>query len=246
MIRVVNLSKQVNGTSILRGVSFEVAPQTVLGVIGASGSGKTTLLRCLNGLERIDDGLIECGNVRLDAKLAKHEYVRRVNELRRKVGTVFQHLYLFPHRTVLGNIVEAPIHVLRTPRRQAESEAYELLESVGLRDKARRYPESLSGGEQQRVAIARALAMHPALLMFDEPTSALDPKRSAGLRSLLRSFVTRGHTMVVVSHSTSFLVGLADNLLFMENGEAIEYGETDKILNAPVDPRTKDFVQQAE
>ncbi len=246
MIQVANLSKQVDGTPILRGVSFEVAPQTVLGVIGASGSGKTTLLRCLNGLERIDDGLIECGNVRLDAKLAKHEYVRRVNELRRTVGTVFQHLYLFPHQTVLGNIVEAPIHVRRTPRRQAESEAYGLLESVGLKDKARRYPESLSGGEQQRVAIARALAMHPALLMFDEPTSALDPKRSAGLRSLLRSFVTRGHTMVVVSHSTSFLIGLADNLLYMENGEAIECGETDKILNDPSDPRTKDFVQQAE
>ena len=245
MIRVTDVSKQFNGTPILRGVSFEVAPQTVLGVIGASGSGKTTLLRCLNGLERIDDGLIECGNVRLEANLSKREYVRRVNELRRKVGTVFQHLYLFPHRTVLGNIVEAPIHVLRTSRRQAESEAYELLESVGLRDKARRYPESLSGGEQQRVAIARALAMHPALLMFDEPTSALDPKRSAGLRSLLRGFVTRGHTMVVVSHSTSFLIGLADNLLYMENGEAIECGETDKILNAPSDPRTKDFVQQA-
>ena len=246
MIRVTHLSKQVNGTPILRGVSFEVAPQTVLGVIGASGSGKTTLLRCLNGLERIDDGLIECGNVRLEAKLSKHEYVRRTNELRRKVGTVFQHLYLFPHRTVLGNIIEAPIHVLRTARRQAESEAYELLESVGLRDKARRYPESLSGGEQQRVAIARALAMHPALLMFDEPTSALDPKRSAGLRSLLRSFVARGHTMVVVSHSTSFLVGLANNLLYMENGEAIECGETDQILNAPSDPRTKEFVQQAD
>jgi len=246
MIRVANLSKQVSGTPILRGVSFEVAPQTVLGVIGASGSGKTTLLRCLNGLERIDDGLIECGNVRLEANLSKHEYVRRVNELRRKVGTVFQHLYLFPHRTVLGNIIEAPIHVLRTSRRQAESEAYELLESVGLRDKARRYPESLSGGEQQRVAIARALAMHPALLMFDEPTSALDPKRSAGLRALLRGFVARGHTMVVVSHSTSFLIGLADNLLYMENGEAIECGETERILNAPSDPRTKDFVKQTE
>src|SRR5260221_9790638 len=146
MISVSNLSKQVSGTQVLRGVSFEVAPQTVLGVIGASGSGKTTLLRCLNGLERIDDGLIECGNVRLEAKLSKHEYVRRTNELRRKVGTVFQHLYLFPHRTVLGNIVEAPIHVLRIARRQAESEAYELLESVGLRDKPRRNPESRSAG----------------------------------------------------------------------------------------------------
>ena len=246
MIRVENVIKQTNGTRILRGVSFEVAPQTVLGVIGASGSGKTTLLRCLNGLERIDGGLIECDSVRLESSLTTHEYARRIKELRRKVGTVFQHLFLFPHLTVLGNIIEAPTHVLRVPRRQAESEALELLESVGLKDKARRFPESLSGGEQQRVAIARALAMHPALLMFDEPTSALDPKRSAGLRSLLRGFVARGHTMVIVSHSIGFLEGLADNLLYMEGGEVVEYGETETILNSPVDPRTKDFVEQAK
>jgi len=245
MIRATDLIKQANGTRILRGVSFEVAPQTVLGVIGASGSGKTTLLRCLNGLERIDGGKIECEDVHLDANLSEHEYSRRVKELRRKVGTVFQHLYLFPHLTVLGNIIEAPTHVLRVPRKKAQTEAYELLESVGLRDKARRYPESLSGGEQQRVAIARALAMHPALLMFDEPTSALDPKRSGGLRSLLRRFVTRGHTMVIVSHSIGFLEGLADQLLYMEGGEVVEFGETEKILNSPQDPRTKDFVQQA-
>jgi ABC-type polar amino acid transport system ATPase subunit len=246
MIRVTDLIKQANGTRILRGVSFEVAPQTVLGVIGASGSGKTTLLRCLNGLERIDGGKIECEDVHLDVNLSEHEYSRRVKELRRKVGTVFQHLYLFPHLTVLGNIIEAPTHVLRVPRKKAQTEAYELLESVGLRDKARRYPESLSGGEQQRVAIARALAMHPALLMFDEPTSALDPKRSAGLRSLLRGFVTRGHTMVIVSHSIGFLEGLADQLLYMEGGEVVEFGETERILNSPQDPRTKDFVQQAQ
>jgi ABC-type polar amino acid transport system ATPase subunit len=246
MIRVNELVKQANGTRILRGVSFEVAPQTVLGVIGPSGSGKTTLLRCLNGLERIDGGLIECEGVHLDAKLSAHEYSRRVKELRRKVGTVFQHLYLFPHLTVLGNIIEAPTHVLRVPRRQAVSEANELLESVGLKQAGRRYPESLSGGEQQRVAIARALAMHPALLMFDEPTSALDPKRSAGLRSMLRGFVTRGHTMVIVSHSISFLEGLADQLLYMESGEVVESGEADKLLNSPSDPRTKDFLQQAK
>src|SRR5258706_8818591 len=246
MIRVTDLIKQANGTRILRGVSFEVAPQTVLGIIGASGSGKTTLLRCLNGLERIDGGAIECEDVHLDANLSEREYSRRVKELRRKVGTVFQHLYLFPHLTVLGNVIEAPTHVLRVPRQKAESEALGLLESVGLKDKARRYPESLSGGEQQRVAIARALAMHPALLMFDEPTSALDPKRSAGLRSLLRGFVTRGHTMVVVSHSIGFLEGLADQLLYMEAGEVVEFGATETILNAPQDPRTKDFLQQAK
>ena len=246
MIRVKNLIKNANRTRILRGVSFDLAPQTVLGIIGASGSGKTTLLRCLNGLERIDEGEIECGDVNLDATLSKHEYARRVVELRRKVGTVFQHLYLFPHLTVLGNIIEAPVQVLRVPREKAQREAFELLDSVGLKDKAPRYPESLSGGEQQRVAIARALAMHPALLMFDEPTSALDPKRSAGLRSLLRSFVSRGHTMVIVSHSIGFLEGLADRLLFMEGGEVVEYGPARQILNSPQDPRTQDFLNQAK
>jgi len=246
IIRVTNLIKNANGTPILRGVSFEVQPQTVLGIIGGSGSGKTTLLRCLNGLERIDGGAIECADVRLEASLPKHEYSRRVTDLRRKVGTVFQHLYLFPHLTVLGNITEAPTHVQHVPRKQAEDEAYQLLESVGLKEKARRYPERLSGGEQQRVAIARALAMHPELLMFDEPTSALDPKRSAALRSLLRGFVSRGHTMVIVSHSIAFLEGLADNLLYIEQGEVVEQGPAGELLNSPQDSRTKDFVAQAK
>lgn len=246
MIRVTDLIKNANGTRILRGVTFEVQPQTVLGIIGASGSGKTTLLRCLNGLERIDGGALECADVRLESTLSKSEYARRVTELRRKIGTVFQHLYLFPHLTVLGNIIEAPTHVQNVARKQAEDEAYQLLESVGLREKARRYPETLSGGEQQRVAIARALAMHPEILMFDEPTSALDPKRSAGLRLLLRGFVEKGHTMVVVSHSIGFLEGLADNLLYMEQGEIVEQGPAEQILNSPSDPRTKDFVAQAK
>ena len=245
MISVTNLIKDTGGTRILRGLSFEVAPQTVLGIIGASGSGKTTLLRCLNGLEPINGGAIECGDVRLDATLSKGEYARRVNQLRRKIGTVFQHLFLFPHLSVLGNIIEAPTHVSRVPPKRAKTEAYELLDSVGLKDKAHRYPESLSGGEQQRVAIARALAMHPAVLMLDEPTSALDPRRSAGLRSLLRGFADRGHTMVIVSHSIHFLDGLADQLLYIEAGEVVESGATDQLLNSPKEVRTKDFLTQA-
>src|SRR5207237_8236639 len=164
-------------------------------------------LRCLNGLERIDGGTIEFDDVRLEARLSRTEYARRVKALRRRVGTVFQHLNLFPHLSVLGNIVEAPIHVLRTAKSKAESEAYELLESVGLQQAAQRYPESLSGGEQQRVAIARALAMHPPLLLFDEPTSALDPKRAAGLRSLRLSFVERGRTMRIASHARGSGIG---------------------------------------
>ncbi|HEU4435661.1 MAG TPA: amino acid ABC transporter ATP-binding protein [Pyrinomonadaceae bacterium] len=246
MIRVKGLRKHFGESQILKGIDFDVAPQTVLGVIGASGSGKSTLLRCLNGLETIDGGTIECGDVRLEAGLSQHDYRKRVRDLRLKVGTVFQHFYLFPHLSVLGNIIEAPMHVLRTPRKTAETEAYELLESVGLKVAARRYPGSLSGGEQQRVAIARALAMHPALLLLDEPTSALDPRRINSLRTLLRTFVDRGHTMIIISHSMGFLGGVADHILFMDGGHVVEHGPAEQVLNAPQDTRTKEFLEQAE
>jgi len=246
MIRVTDLRKRFGNSEILKGISFEVQPQTVLGVIGASGSGKSTLLRCLNGLETINGGTIECDNVRLEAGLSHADYKRCVKDLRLKVGTVFQHFYLFPHLSVVGNIIEAPMHVLHTPKTKAETEAYELLESVGLRQAAGRYPGSLSGGEQQRVAIARALAMHPALLLLDEPTSALDPRRMNSLRTLLRTFVDRGHTMIIISHSMGFLGGVSDHILYMEGGVAVEYGPAEEILNSPKDDRTKDFLKQAE
>ena len=246
MIRVTDLRKHFGESEILKGISFEVPPQTVLGVIGASGSGKSTLLRCLNGLETIDGGTIECDGVRLEAGLSPADYRRRVKDLRLKVGTVFQHFYLFPHLSVVGNIIEAPMQVLRVPKKKAQAEAYELLESVGLRPAARRYPGSLSGGEQQRVAIARALAMHPALLLLDEPTSALDPRRISSLRTLLRTFVDRGHTMIIISHSMGFLGGVSDHILYMEGGVAVEYGPAEELLNSPKDDRTKDFLKQAE
>jgi len=246
MIRVSGLRKRFGASEILKGISFEVPPQTVLGIMGASGSGKSTLLRCMNGLETINDGTIECDGVRLEAKISHADYRRRVRDLRLKVGTVFQHFHLFPHLSVLGNIIEAPVHVLRTPKKNAETEALQLLESVGLAGAARRYPGSLSGGEQQRVAIARALAMHPALLLLDEPTSALDPRRMNSLRALLRAFVDRGHTMIIISHSMGFLGGVADNVLFMEGGLVVEHGATDQVLNSPRDPRTKDFLEQAD
>ena len=246
MIRVTELRKRFGNNEILKGISFDMPPQTVMGVIGASGSGKSTLLRCLNGLETIDGGTIECNGVQLEAGLSHADYRRRVKELRLKVGTVFQHFYLFPHLSVLGNIIEAPVHVLHSPKKKAETEAFELLESVGMKQAARRYPGSLSGGEQQRVAIARALAMHPALLLLDEPTSALDPRRINSLRALLRTFVDRGHTMIIISHSMGFLGGVSDNILFMEGGVAVEYGPTDEVLNSPKDPRTRDFLKQAE
>ena len=246
MIRVTGLRKHFGDAHILKGIDFEVPPKTVLGVIGASGSGKSTLLRCLNGLETIDGGTIECGEVRLEAGISHAEYRRRVRELRLKVGTVFQHFYLFPHLSVVGNIIEAPVHVLRTPRKTAQTEAYELLESVGLKVAARRYPGSLSGGEQQRVAIARALAMHPALLLLDEPTSALDPRRINSLRALLRTFVDRGHTMIIISHSMGFLSAVADHILFMDGGLVVEHGPSERVFKSPQDARTKEFLEQAE
>lgn len=242
MISVNGLQKRFGASEILKGISFTVPPQTVLGVIGASGSGKSTLLRCLNGLETIDGGAIECDGVRLEAGLSSADYRRRVKDLRLKVGTVFQHFYLFPHLSVLGNIIEAPVHVLHTSKKKAETEAFELLDAVGLQQAARRYPDSLSGGEQQRVAIARALAMHPALLLLDEPTSALDPRRIKSLCTLLRTFVDRGHTMIIISHSMGFLKGVSDHVLFMEGGEAVEFGATAEVMNSPADPRMKDFM----
>lgn len=246
MIRVEKLFVRAGSNEILKGVSFEVAPRTVLGIMGASGSGKTTLLRCLNGLERISEGAIECDGVKLAGDLTEKEYARRVKLIRRKVGVVFQHLHLFPHLNVLANITEAPRHVLRQPQNEAEMHARELLESVGLARAAERYPESLSGGEQQRVAIVRALAMRPDVLLFDEPTSALDPRRSSELRSVLRGFVERGHTMIVVSHSIQFLASLSDRLLYMESGEIVEQGATTEIMSAPRDERTREFLRQAE
>ena len=246
MIRVEGLGKVAGETRILRGISLGVEPRTVLGIIGPSGSGKTTLLRCLNGLERITEGALEAGGVRLEAKLPEKEYQRGVKRLRRRVGMVFQHFYLFPHLTVLGNVTEAPVHVLGRPRAEAEALALELLETVGLGKSAARYPESLSGGEQQRVAIVRALAMSPEVLLFDEPTSALDPRRSNELVAVLRGFVDRGQTMVIVSHSIKFLEGVADRMLYMEAGEAVELDDTARLLGEPSDPRTRDFIRHAD
>jgi polar amino acid transport system ATP-binding protein len=246
VIKATAVQKNFGETCVLRDINFEVPERTILGIIGASGSGKTTLLRCLNGLERISGGKIECGKVQLEAGITPAEYGRRIKDLRLQVGTVFQHFFLFPHLSVVGNVIEAPVHVRHTPKQTATTEAYELLEAVGMKHAAHRYPESLSGGEQQRVAIARALAMRPAVVLFDEPTSALDPRRMTILRGLMRSFVERGTTMIIISHSIGFLGAVSDNMLFMEGGIVVEHGPTQELLNSPRDPRLKDFLAQAE
>jgi ABC-type polar amino acid transport system ATPase subunit len=222
VIRVENLVKEFGGARILRGISFELAEQKILGVIGASGSGKSTLLRCLNGLERIDGGVVECDGVRLQADLTKAEYQRRVRALRRKVGTVFQHLHLFPHLSALGNVAEAPVQVLHTPRNEALKRAQELLEAVGLAQASDRYPDSLSGGEQQRVAIARALANSPRVLLADEPTGNLDSTRAAELLALLREMVERERfTVLLVTHDRELAARFADRTIQMKDGKVV-------------------------
>lgn len=241
MIKVNNIYKRVNGTEIIKNVSFEFPAGKTLGIIGESGSGKTSLLLSLSGLTFFNSGQITINSLTFNGEIngSNKDFIW---EFRRQSGIVFQHLYLFPHLTVLGNIIEAPIHVLKEGRNEAEQRAILLLKKVGLENSADKYPDELSGGEQQRVAICRALIMNPVVLLLDEPTSALDPQRSADVRALLNDYVKQGHTLVIVSHSINFLRGLADYLLYMDEGEAVEFGETAEVLTNTRDSRTRDFL----
>lgn len=242
MICIENLNKDINNLHILRNVNLEIPAGKVLGVIGVSGSGKTTLLMCLCGLLPFESGTITLNSLTIDPHTFQSD-MESIWTLRKETGVVFQHLYLFPHLSALGNIIEAPIHVLKKSREEAERDAMELLAKVGLADSADKYPDELSGGEQQRVAICRALAMKPKVLFLDEPTSALDPQRSSDIRNLLNNFVKEGSTLVIVSHSLNFLKGLADKLAYMESGELVEYGNAEEMLSTPKDSRTKYFLE---
>ncbi|NUN08857.1 MAG: amino acid ABC transporter ATP-binding protein [Ignavibacteriaceae bacterium] len=241
MIKVDSLYKRVNGTEIIKNVSFEFPAGKVLGIIGESGSGKTSLLLSLSGLTYFTSGKITVNSLTFTGESNGRDK-DFIWEFRKQSGIVFQHLYLFPHLTVLGNIIEAPLHVLKEERGLAEARAVELLKKVGLENSKDKYPDELSGGEQQRVAICRALIMNPVVLLLDEPTSALDPQRSADVRTLLNDYVKQGHTLVIVSHSINFLRGLADYLLYMDEGEAVEFGETPEVLSNPRDSRTHEFL----
>jgi ABC-type polar amino acid transport system ATPase subunit len=242
MIRIQELNKRIHGLQILHDVNLEIPEGKVCGVIGVSGSGKTTLLMCLCGLLEFEKGQIEVNSLSLDSSAFKTN-MEKVWALRKETGVVFQHLYLFPHLSAIGNIIEAPVHVLKTPKKEAVTQALELLKQVGLENSADKYPDELSGGEQQRVAICRAIAMKPNVLFLDEPTSALDPQRSSDIRNLLTEFVRDGRTLVIVSHSINFLRGLADYLAYMEQGEIVEYGLASEIIGSPKDIRTRMFLE---
>jgi ectoine/hydroxyectoine ABC transporter ATP-binding protein len=247
MIEVEDLHKYFGPLHVLRGIDLSVATGEVVCIIGPSGSGKSTLLRCINHLE-----VAQQGRIRIDGKLAyrdeeggafKAHSNRAVAAVRAQVGMVFQHFNLFPHLTVIGNLIEAPVHVLRQPRAAARQRAMELLEMVGLGDKADAYPEELSGGQQQRAAIARALAMDPKAMLFDEVTSALDPELVAEVLAVMRRLASQGMTMLVVTHEMNFARQVSSRVIFMDHGRIVEEASPEQIFGAPREPRTRDFLR---
>ncbi|MGG4264823.1 amino acid ABC transporter ATP-binding protein [Peribacillus simplex] len=237
MIRIRNLNKSYGNLHVLKDIDMKVLDSDVVCLIGPSGSGKSTLLRCLNYLEKKDSGQILIEGTEI--KPGTHD----INKIREKVGMVFQHFYLFPHMTVLENVIEAPTHVKKIPKAQAIEEAKALLAKVGLSDKADVYPNKLSGGQKQRVAIARALAMKPDILLFDEPTSALDPELVGEVLATMKELALEGMTMVVVTHEMSFAREVGDWIVFMHNGRVVESGPPKEFFTNPKEERTKDFLQ---
>ncbi|MBO4903289.1 MAG: amino acid ABC transporter ATP-binding protein [Lachnospiraceae bacterium] len=238
MIKVENLYKRFDDNEVLSGITEEINEGEVVVVIGPSGSGKSTFLRCLNLLETPDEG-----EVYIDGEQINQKGVD-VDRLRQKMGMVFQHFNLFPHLTVLENITLAPVRTGRMNMEQARSKAAELLEKVGLSEKAGAYPASLSGGQKQRIAIARALAMEPEILLFDEPTSALDPEMVGEVLDVMKNLAKSGMTMVVVTHEMGFAREVGTRLLFIDEGKVLERGIPDEVLSHPKQERTQAFLSK--
>jgi ABC-type polar amino acid transport system ATPase subunit len=245
VIAVRGLCKRFGAVEVLKGISLAVTPGEVAAVIGASGSGKTTLLRCINGLEAFEAGSVDVGDCRLAARADARLDAALLRKVRRRVGFVFQQFNLFPHMTVLDNLIEAPIHVLEIGREAAVARARRLLERVGLPHKLDAYPRHLSGGQQQRVAIARALAMEPEVVLFDEPTSALDPAMAAEVLAVMGDLARSGQTMIVVTHATGFAAAAATTVHVLAEGIAVESGPPGRVLQQPEHPATRAFLARA-
>ncbi len=244
MLKATDIKKSFDGLGVLDGISMTVEKGEVLALIGPSGSGKSTFLRCVNRLERIDAGEIELDGEKMcwmeNGKLKEADETTLAS-IRRKMGMVFQSFNLFPHMSVLRNLTDAPMAVLKLSRGEAEDRAMVLLRKVGLESKAKAYPHQLSGGQAQRVAIARALAMQPEMLCFDEPTSALDPELTQEVLAVMRDLAAEHMTMVVVTHEMSFARDVADRVILMENGQIIEQGAPAQLF-ASQNPRTIRFL----
>ena len=246
MVEAQQVCKSFGALDVLKGVTLSVQRGEVMVLVGPSGSGKSTFLRCINHLERISAGRLYVdgdlvGYHERDGRLY-HMSEREAAAQRRGIGMVFQNFNLFPHRTTLENVTEAPIHVRRTPKPAAVERARELLRQVGLSDKADAYPAQLSGGQQQRVAIARALAMDPKLMLFDEPTSALDPELVGEVLGVMKNLAAAGMTMIVVTHEMGFAREVADQLVFIDGGVVVESGPPLEVLRHPRQERTKVFL----
>ncbi|MBU5376420.1 MAG: L-cystine ABC transporter ATP-binding protein TcyN [Pantoea sp.] len=243
-IEISKLVKTFNGQTVLHGIDLEVASGEVVAIIGPSGSGKTTLLRCINLLETPDSGTIKVGEIAIDARLAQTRQKEQVRQLRQQVGFVFQNFNLFPHRSVLENIIEGPVIVKGEPKGEAEARARTLLEKVGLQGRESSFPRRLSGGQQQRVAIARALAMRPQVILFDEPTSALDPELVGEVLNTIRALAQEKRTMVIVTHEMSFARDVADRAIFMDQGRIVEQGAAKALFSNPQQARTRQFLDK--
>ena len=237
-INVMNLKKSFGSNEVLKGIDLEVAEGEVVCIIGPSGSGKSTLLRCLNKLEEVTDG-----HVLIDGKDIT-EKTTDLNKVRDEIGMVFQHFNLFPHLSVMDNITLAPVELKRENKEAAKVKAVELLETVGLSEKADAFPSSLSGGQKQRVAIARALAMNPEIMLFDEPTSALDPEMVGDVLEVMKKLAKQGMTMVVVTHEMGFAREVGHRVIFMDGGYIVEEGTPAEVFGNPQNPRTQDFLNK--
>ncbi|MDF2569509.1 MAG: amino acid transporter ATP-binding protein family [Sporomusa sp.] len=248
MIKAVDIHKKFNNLEVLKGISLTVNKGEVIAIIGPSGSGKSTFLRCLNRLETIDQGTIEIAGDILAAGKAdgKVHYAAEAEarQICRRMGMVFQQFNLFPHLTVLENVIEAPVTVKGVKREDIVPQAEELLYKVGLVEKRDVYPSRLSGGQKQRVAIARALAMNPDIMLFDEPTSALDPELTGEVLKAMRRLAEEHMTMIVVTHEMAFAREVANRIIFMDNGEIVEQGIPEVIFGSPSQPRTKAFLSR--
>jgi len=248
VVKAVDVHKRFGRLEVLKGVSLDVARRETVCIIGPSGSGKTTFIRCVNHLEKIDGGRIEVNGHLIGYRERNGDLVedseRSIARQRTQIGMVFQRFNLFPHKTALENVTEAPVHVLGVPKQQAAEEGQELLRRVGLLGKRDVYPGKLSGGQQQRVAIARALAMKPALMLFDEPTSALDREVIGEVLSVMEELAHEGMTMIVVTHEMGFARVAADRVVMMDEGVIIEQGTPERLFDAPESPRTQQFLSK--